>query len=60
MMTGLQSSKEGTIMTLLEISQRLDALLDKADIECESTMKALEELNNDVYDAAHYEGDEEW
>ena len=46
-------------MTLLEISQRLDALLDKADIECESTMKALEELNNDVYDAAHYEGDEE-
>ena len=59
MMADTTIAQEGTIMTLLEISQRLDALLDKADIECEGTMKALLELNDDVYNAAHYEGDEE-
>ena len=45
-------------MTTLEISQRLDAILDKADIECEATMKALEELNELVYNAAHFEDEE--
>lgn len=46
-------------MTLLEVSQRLDSILDNADISDEKTMKALEELNDLVYDAVHWEPEED-
>ena len=40
--------------TLLALSQTLDAILDTADCD-PKTMMRLEELNNDLYKAAHPE-----
>ena len=39
-------------MTLLEISQTLDAILDEADCD-PKTMARLEELNHSIYVASH-------
>ena len=53
------ATRRRTAMTLREFSQRLDAILDTADIECGDTWNALLGLNEDAYNAAHMEGNED-
>ena len=52
MMTDLITQHRKYAMTLIELSQTLDAILDTADCD-PKTMARLEELNHELYKASH-------